>query len=65
MASGLVNSARQLGGSIGLAVLSTVALHNSASGATAGYSLGLVIAAVLLCLATAVAYRYMPTRSAR
>jgi EmrB/QacA subfamily drug resistance transporter len=63
MASSLVNSARQLGGSIGLAVLSTVALHNSVSGPTAGYSLGLLVAAVLLCVATAIAYRYMPARS--
>ncbi|TCO34430.1 hypothetical protein EV652_102496 [Kribbella steppae] len=63
MASGLVNSSRQLGGSIGLAVLSTVALHNSSSGPTSGYSLGLLIAAVLFCVATAIAFRYMPARS--
>ncbi|MFG1817175.1 MFS transporter [Kribbella sp. NPDC049174] len=63
MASSLVNSARQLGGSIGLAVLSTVALHNSSSGPTSGYSLGLLIAAALLCVATAVAFGYMPARS--
>jgi EmrB/QacA subfamily drug resistance transporter len=52
-ASGLLNSSRQIGASLGLAALGTAAHHRTGSGATesslnAGYALGLRLCAVLL-----------------
>lgn len=67
MASGLMNSSRQLGGSIGLAVLATIAAHRTgASSAPSalndGYALGLVIAAAVFALAAVVAIAVLPRR---
>ncbi|TDD79847.1 MFS transporter, partial [Actinomadura darangshiensis] len=60
MASGLLNSSRQLGGCIGLASLATVAAHRTGGTTTAsslngGYALSLTVSAALFLLATAVA----------
>ncbi|MEU6393662.1 MFS transporter [Streptomyces sp. NPDC046939] len=65
MASGLMNSSRQLGGCIGLAVLATIAAQHTgtATGPVAlndGYALGLVIAAALFALAAVVAIVALP-----
>lgn len=67
MASGVLNSSRQLGGCIGLAALATVAAHRT--GATSGpvalndgYALGLAVTAVLFVLAAAVATCVLPRR---
>ncbi|MFI9253331.1 MFS transporter [Streptomyces sp. NPDC053069] len=70
MASGLFNSARQLGGCIGLAVLATVAAHRTgtATGPGAlndGYAFGLAVTAVLFLLAAAVAICVLPRRPSR
>ncbi|WP_207939541.1 MFS transporter, partial [Actinomadura darangshiensis] len=59
-ASGLLNSSRQLGASLGLAVLGTVAQHRAGPAATPaalndGYALGLGIGAVLLVAAAVIA----------
>jgi predicted MFS family arabinose efflux permease len=67
MASGLLNSARQLGGAIGLAALSTVAAGRlrtatSPEALTSGYALPLGLAAGLLVIAAAVAAIVLPTR---
>jgi hypothetical protein len=67
MASGLMNSSRQLGGCIGLAALATVAAHHTgASTAPAalndGYALGLAIAAALFAIAAVVAIAVLPRR---
>ncbi|WP_164932115.1 MULTISPECIES: MFS transporter [unclassified Streptomyces] len=67
MASGLMNSSRQLGGCIGLAALATVAAHHTgASTAPAalndGYALGLAIAAALFAIAAVVAIVVLPRR---
>ncbi|MFF5287468.1 MFS transporter [Streptomyces sp. NPDC013171] len=69
MASGLMNSSRQLGGSIGLAALATVAAHHT--GAVAGpaalndgYALGLAVAAAVFVLAAVVALGVLPRRRA-
>jgi EmrB/QacA subfamily drug resistance transporter len=67
MASGLMNSSRQLGGCIGLASLATVAAHRTgtATGAAAlnaGYATGLAVAAALFVLAAAVAIGVLPRR---
>ncbi|MEU3216311.1 MFS transporter [Streptomyces sp. NPDC006971] len=65
MASGLMNSSRQLGGCIGLAALATVAAHRTGT-ATApaalndGYALGLAVAAALFVLAAVVAIGVLP-----
>ncbi|SEE43124.1 drug resistance transporter, EmrB/QacA subfamily [Streptomyces sp. 2131.1] len=69
MASGLMNSSRQLGGSIGLAALATVAAHHTgtATGPAAlndGYALGLATAAVVFVLAAIVAIGVLPRRRA-
>ncbi|QNS02349.1 MFS transporter [Streptomyces xanthii] len=68
-ASGLMNSSRQLGGSIGLAALATVAAHRTgtASGPAAlndGYALGLALAAAVFVLAAVVAVAVLPGRRA-
>ncbi|WP_179235409.1 MFS transporter [Streptomyces sp. CS113] len=67
MASGLMNSSRQLGGSIGLAALATIAaLHTgTATGPAAlndGYALGLAVAAAVFVLAAVVAIGVLPRR---
>ncbi|MFF9766135.1 MFS transporter [Streptomyces sp. NPDC014636] len=70
MASGVLNSARQLGGCIGLATLATVAAHRTGTAAdptdpaalTSGYALGLAATAVLFVLAAVVAIGVLPGR---
>jgi EmrB/QacA subfamily drug resistance transporter len=59
-ASGLLNSSRQIGASLGLAVLGTAAANRTGSSSTphaltAGYALGLTLSAVLLLAAVLVA----------
>lgn len=59
-ASGLLNSSRQLGASLGLAVLGTAAQHRTGAATTAaalndGYALGLVLSAGLLVAAALIA----------
>ncbi|MEU3404594.1 MFS transporter [Streptomyces sp. NPDC006670] len=65
MASGLMNSSRQLGGSLGLAALATLAADRTGTtpGPAAladGYALGLAVAAALFVLAAAVAFTVLP-----
>ncbi|GAA2163803.1 MFS transporter [Actinomadura napierensis] len=60
MASGLLNSSRQLGGCVGLAALATVAAHRtggatSPSALNGGYALSLTVSAALFVLAAFVA----------
>ncbi|MFE0190957.1 MFS transporter [Streptomyces sp. NPDC058989] len=67
MASGLMNSSRQLGGCIGLAALATIAAHRTGTATNPaalndGYALGLGIAAVLFVIAAAVAIGVLPRR---
>ncbi|MFI6346342.1 MFS transporter [Streptomyces sp. NPDC050560] len=70
LASGLLNTARQGGGSIGLAVLVTVATnvtrhHTEPTGlaaATSGYARAFLIAAVLLTVAALAALALLPGR---
>ncbi len=64
-AAALVNSSRQIGGSIGLAVLSTVAAVRTGEvrapeSLTAGFALGLTLSAVLLLLAVTAALTLLP-----
>lgn len=67
MASGLMNSSRQLGGCIGLAALATLAAHRADAATTRaalndGYALGLAVAAALFVIAAAVAIAVLPRR---
>lgn len=69
VASGLINSSRQLGGCIGLAALATVAAHRTGTAAgpaalSDGYALGLALAAALFVLAAVVAIAVLPRRPA-
>lgn len=69
MASGLMNSSRQLGGSIGLAALATIAAHHTGTATDPatlndGYALGLAIAAAIFVLAAVVAIGVLPRRRA-
>ncbi|MER7804054.1 MFS transporter [Streptomyces parvulus] len=69
MASGLMNSSRQLGGCVGLAVLATLAQHRTGTATgpaalNAGYALGLAVAAALFVLAAVVAVGVLPGRRA-
>jgi predicted MFS family arabinose efflux permease len=64
-ASGLLNSSRQIGASIGLAALATVAQHRTGHVATpqalnAGYALGLTLSAALLIAAVVIAATVLP-----
>ncbi|MFH9606350.1 MFS transporter [Streptomyces sp. NPDC017448] len=65
MASGLLNSSRQVGGSLGLAVLVTVAVHVTGDAAgpaalSSGYAAALWAAAGLLAVAAPTAYVLLP-----
>lgn len=67
MASGLMNSSRQLGGCIGLAALATIAAHRTGTATDPaalndGYALGLAVAAALFVLAAVVAIGVLPRR---
>ncbi len=69
MASGLMNSSRQLGGCIGLAALATIAAHHTGtatdpSALNDGYALGLAITAALFLLAVVVAIGVLPRHRA-
>jgi len=60
VASGLLNSAQELGAAVGLAVLTTVAATAGGSGAggsAAGYRAGYLVAAVMMAVAALVAWR--------
>lgn len=67
MASGLMNSARQIGGAVGLAALATVAVQRTGTNATTealtgGYTTGLAVGAALLVSAAVVAALVLPRR---
>jgi EmrB/QacA subfamily drug resistance transporter len=69
VASGLLNSSRQLGATIGLAALSAAAArrsgaHPSSAELAAGYGWGLTLSAVLLVGAAAIALIFVPNSSA-
>jgi EmrB/QacA subfamily drug resistance transporter len=73
IASGLLNSSRQIGASLGLAALGTAAAHRTGQSGTldalnAGYALGLALSAALLLAAVGIALivlrRPSPTRIA-
>lgn len=70
MASGLLNSARQVGGSLGLAMLVTVAARVTGDGhrpadLAAGYSAAFWVCAALLVVAACAALLLLPKTSAR
>jgi EmrB/QacA subfamily drug resistance transporter len=65
MASGVLNSSRQLGGCVGLAALATLAAHRTGAATDPaslndGYALGLAATAALFLLAAAVAIAVLP-----
>ena len=70
LASGLINTTRQIGGSVGLAALLTIAASRShalagsgvAVAQTAGYTRSFAVSAVLLLIAAAVALLVLPAR---
>jgi hypothetical protein len=68
MASGLVNSSRQIGGSLGLAVLATVAAHAAGGddprSLASGYATALGVAGGLLAVAALSAALLLPGRAA-
>ncbi|MEV5608559.1 MFS transporter [Streptomyces sp. NPDC052225] len=69
-ASGLLNSSRQLGATLGLAVLGTAAARRTGTATTAealndGYALGLTLGAALLASAAVVALTALPRRAPR
>ncbi|WP_345197487.1 MFS transporter [Streptomyces lavendulae] len=69
MASGFMNSSRQLGGCVGLAALATIAAHRTGTATDPaalndGYALGLAVTAVLFVIAAAVAVVVLPRRRA-
>ncbi|WP_227998480.1 MFS transporter [Nocardia australiensis] len=70
MASGVFNSARQLGGSVGVAALATIAAGRTGTridpiGLNDGYALGLGIAALLFATAALVAASILPSARSR
>ena len=70
VASALLNSSRQIGASLGLAVLGTAALHRIGDATTPqarsdGYALALALAAALLVAAAAIAGAVLPRTSDR
>lgn len=68
VASGLLNSSRQIGASLGLAALGTAAHHRTGAHATPetlndGYAFGLVLCATLLLAAVLIALTVLPRRN--
>ena len=67
-AAGLLNSSRQIGAALGLAVLGTAAAHRTGdtdtpATLTAGYGLGLGLAAAAMLVAVAIAVLVLPSRT--
>jgi EmrB/QacA subfamily drug resistance transporter len=60
MVSGLLNTSRQVGGSVGLAVLATVATQAGNGALADGYRMAFVLSGVLLLAAAAVAFVCVP-----